>query len=69
MDGIRDRKITALVRERSALSKGIEVQMVTETGSWKDEIVKYLEDGTLPIDPIAAKRVKFRATRFTLLAD
>ncbi|KAL2238147.1 UNVERIFIED_CONTAM: Retrovirus-related Pol polyprotein from transposon [Sesamum indicum] len=45
-----------------------EVQVVSETGSWKDEIVKYLEDGTLPVDPIAAKRVKFLATRFTLLA-
>ncbi|KAL2246102.1 UNVERIFIED_CONTAM: Retrovirus-related Pol polyprotein from transposon [Sesamum indicum] len=67
MDGIRDRKITALVRERSILSNKAEVQVVSETGSWKNEIVKYLEDGTLPSDPIAAKRVKFRATRFTLL--
>ncbi|KAL2248155.1 UNVERIFIED_CONTAM: hypothetical protein Sindi_2667800 [Sesamum indicum] len=39
MDGIQDRKITALVREQSALPKGTAVQ-----------------------------RVKFRATRFTLLA-
>ncbi|KAL2248370.1 UNVERIFIED_CONTAM: hypothetical protein Sindi_2689300 [Sesamum indicum] len=68
MDGIRDRKITALVRERSALSNRMEVQVVSKTGAWKDEIVKYLEDDTLPVDPIAAKRVKFRATRFTLLA-
>ncbi|KAL2226151.1 UNVERIFIED_CONTAM: Retrovirus-related Pol polyprotein from transposon [Sesamum indicum] len=68
MDGTRDRKITALVREQSALTNRAEVQVVSEVGSWKDEIVKYLEDGTLPSDPIAAKRVKFRATRFTLLA-
>ncbi|KAL2248677.1 UNVERIFIED_CONTAM: Ribonuclease HI [Sesamum indicum] len=68
MDGIRDRKITALIREQSALTNRAEVQVVSEVGSWKDEIVKYLEDGTLPSDPIAAKRVKFRATRFTLLA-
>ncbi|KAL2225468.1 UNVERIFIED_CONTAM: Ribonuclease HI [Sesamum indicum] len=63
MDGIRDRKITALIRERSALSNRAEVQVVSETGSWKDEIVKYLDDGILPDDPIVAKRVKFRATR------
>ncbi|XP_011078668.1 uncharacterized protein LOC105162366 [Sesamum indicum] len=31
------------------------------------EIVKYLEDGTLPDDPVKAKRVRFRAARFTLL--
>ncbi|KAL2252589.1 UNVERIFIED_CONTAM: hypothetical protein Sindi_0053600 [Sesamum indicum] len=53
---------------RSAVSNKVEVQVVSDTGSWKDEIVKYLEDDTLPVDPIAAKRVKFRATRFTLLA-
>ncbi|KAL2237799.1 UNVERIFIED_CONTAM: Ribonuclease HI [Sesamum indicum] len=68
MNGIRDRKITALVRERLVLSNRAEVQVVSEIGSWKDEIVKYLEDGTLLSDPIAAKRVKFRATRFTMLA-
>ncbi|KAL2228584.1 UNVERIFIED_CONTAM: hypothetical protein Sindi_1838100 [Sesamum indicum] len=68
MDRIRDCKITALVRERSSLAKKAEVQMVAEAKSWKDEIVKYLEDGTLPADPIAAKRVKFRATRFTMVS-
>ncbi|XP_020553064.1 uncharacterized protein LOC110012711 [Sesamum indicum] len=68
MDEIRGRKITALVRERSTLWKGTEVQVVAETGSWKNEIVKCLGDGTLPSNPIAAKRVKFRATQFTLLA-
>ncbi|KAL2226356.1 UNVERIFIED_CONTAM: hypothetical protein Sindi_1994300 [Sesamum indicum] len=69
MDGIRDRKITALVRERSTLSNKAEVQMVSEAKSWKDKIVKYLEDGTLLADPIVARRVKFRATRFTMLSE
>ncbi|KAL2226625.1 UNVERIFIED_CONTAM: hypothetical protein Sindi_2021200 [Sesamum indicum] len=58
IDEIRDCKIIALVRERSILANRAEVQMVAEAESWKDEIVKYLEDGTLPADPIAAKRVK-----------
>ncbi|KAL2230800.1 UNVERIFIED_CONTAM: Retrovirus-related Pol polyprotein from transposon 17.6 [Sesamum indicum] len=62
MDGIRDRKITAMVREWSILANRIEVQAIAEAESWKDEIIKYLEDGILPADPIAAKRVKFRAT-------
>ncbi|XP_011102009.1 uncharacterized protein LOC105180039 [Sesamum indicum] len=67
MDGIRDRRITALVRERSALASRMEVQVVSEAGSWKDEIIKYLENNILPTDPVAVKRVKFRATRFTML--
>ncbi|KAL2226893.1 UNVERIFIED_CONTAM: Retrovirus-related Pol polyprotein from transposon [Sesamum indicum] len=68
MDGIGDRKITALVRGRPSIAGGPEVQTVAEPKSWKDEIAKYLKDGTLPADPIAAKRVKFRATRFTMLS-
>ncbi|KAL2238323.1 UNVERIFIED_CONTAM: Retrovirus-related Pol polyprotein from transposon [Sesamum indicum] len=68
MDGIGDRKITALVRARPSIADGKEVQMVAEPESWKDEIAKYLKDGTLPLDPIAAKRIKFRATRFTMLS-
>ncbi|KAL2252683.1 UNVERIFIED_CONTAM: Retrovirus-related Pol polyprotein from transposon opus [Sesamum indicum] len=68
MDGIGDRKITALVRARPSIAGGKEVQTVAEPESWKDEIAKYLKDGTLPLDPIAAKRVKFRATRFTMLS-
>ncbi|XP_011101733.1 uncharacterized protein LOC105179797 [Sesamum indicum] len=68
MDGIRDRRITALVRERSALASRMEVQVVSEAESWKDEIIKYLENNILPTDPVAAKRVKFRATRFTMLS-
>ncbi|KAL2251632.1 UNVERIFIED_CONTAM: Retrovirus-related Pol polyprotein from transposon [Sesamum indicum] len=68
IDGIGDRKITALVRGRPCIASGAEVQTVAEPKSWKDEIVEYLEDGTLPADPIAAKRVKFRATRFTMLS-
>ncbi|KAL2241008.1 UNVERIFIED_CONTAM: hypothetical protein Sindi_0742000 [Sesamum indicum] len=59
MDGIRDRKITALVREQSALASRTEVQVVSEAGSWMSEIVRYLEDGTLPSNPVAAKRVRF----------
>ncbi|XP_011102166.1 uncharacterized protein LOC105180202 [Sesamum indicum] len=68
MEGIGDRKITALVRGRPCIASRADVQMVAKPKSWKDEIVKYLEDGALPADPIAAKRVKFRATRFTMLS-
>ncbi|XP_011102168.1 uncharacterized protein LOC105180203 [Sesamum indicum] len=68
MDGIRDCRITVLVRERSALASRMEVQVISEVGSWKDEIIKYLVNNILPTDPVAAKRVKFRATRFTMFS-
>ncbi|KAL2226659.1 UNVERIFIED_CONTAM: Retrovirus-related Pol polyprotein from transposon gypsy [Sesamum indicum] len=67
MDGIRDRKITALVRERSYLASRMEVQAVSEPGSWKDEIVSYLENDVLPTDPIAAKRLYKRTVDGPLL--
>ncbi|KAL2232807.1 UNVERIFIED_CONTAM: Ribonuclease HI [Sesamum indicum] len=67
MSGIKDRKITALVRERSAISNKGEVQVVSEAGSWKEEIIKYLEDGTLPYDPVAAKRLYKRTVDGPLL--
>ncbi|XP_011100846.1 uncharacterized protein LOC105178958 [Sesamum indicum] len=68
MTGIKNQKITTLVREQSVIIEKIEVQAVFEVESWKDEIDKYLEDGTLPNDPFKAKRVRFRVARFTLLS-
>ncbi|KAL0453793.1 UNVERIFIED_CONTAM: hypothetical protein Slati_1357400 [Sesamum latifolium] len=46
-----------------------EVQMVQEDRSWKIEIVRYLKDAILPDDPVAAKRIKFKATRFTVIGN
>ncbi|KAL2235897.1 UNVERIFIED_CONTAM: Retrovirus-related Pol polyprotein from transposon opus [Sesamum indicum] len=68
MSGIKDRKITALGRKETAIAEKMVVQTVSEVVSWKDEIVKYLEDGSLPDDLIKAKRVRFRVTRFTILS-
>ncbi|KAL2226671.1 UNVERIFIED_CONTAM: Retrovirus-related Pol polyprotein from transposon opus [Sesamum indicum] len=68
MSGIRDHKVTALVREQSTISGKAEVQTISGVEFWKDKIVKYLENDTLPEDPIKAKRVRFRASRFTLIS-
>ncbi|KAL0427343.1 UNVERIFIED_CONTAM: hypothetical protein Slati_2909100 [Sesamum latifolium] len=38
-----------------------------EDKSWKSEIEEYLLRGTEPDDPIIAKRLKFRANRFTMM--
>lgn len=37
--------------------------------SWTTPITSYLKDGCLPLDPNEARKIKKRATRFTLLND
>ncbi|XP_011093256.1 uncharacterized protein LOC105173267 [Sesamum indicum] len=69
MSGIKDRRVTVMTRETVAIKEISEVQLVDEAKSWKEEIVRYLRDGVLPEDPIFAKWMKFKATRFTLVAD
>ncbi|KAL2226525.1 UNVERIFIED_CONTAM: hypothetical protein Sindi_2011200 [Sesamum indicum] len=61
------KEVHKLTEKIASLSR-MEVQVVSEAGSWKDEIIKYMENNILPTDPVAAKRVKFRATRFTMLS-
>ncbi|KAL2226685.1 UNVERIFIED_CONTAM: hypothetical protein Sindi_2027200 [Sesamum indicum] len=56
MSGIKDRKVTALVRDRSVIAEKLEIQAVVEVDSWKDEIIQYLEKDALPEDLIKAKR-------------
>ncbi|XP_011083335.1 uncharacterized protein LOC105165873 [Sesamum indicum] len=69
LSGIRDRKITVMIKETSAITESVEVNAVNEKPSWKDEIVRYLKEGSLPDDPIGARRLKARATRFTLVDE
>ncbi|KAL2235347.1 UNVERIFIED_CONTAM: Retrovirus-related Pol polyprotein from transposon, partial [Sesamum indicum] len=66
MPGIKDHKITMIVREKAVMTEGLKVEVVSESKSWKDEIIKYREEGILPDDPIRARRLKFQATRFTI---
>ncbi|KAL2231127.1 UNVERIFIED_CONTAM: hypothetical protein Sindi_1707100 [Sesamum indicum] len=44
-----------------------ELQVVSEAGSWKEEIIKYLEDDTLPSNLVAAERLYKRTTDGPLL--
>ncbi|XP_011071449.1 uncharacterized protein LOC105156892 [Sesamum indicum] len=61
LSGVRDRKVTVMIQDRSVITKEIEVNAVDETPSWKDEIIQYLRDGVLPDDPIHARRLKMNA--------
>ncbi|KAL2246834.1 UNVERIFIED_CONTAM: Retrovirus-related Pol polyprotein from transposon [Sesamum indicum] len=65
--GIKDRKITVIVKERSAISEGIETNMVTSRCLWIEDIAAYLREGILPIDAGHARRIKFKAPRFALV--
>ncbi|KAL0332964.1 UNVERIFIED_CONTAM: hypothetical protein Scaly_2197900 [Sesamum calycinum] len=65
--GVKEKKITVMIRDRSSIEEGEIIQCVEEERSWKSEIEEYLVRGTKSKDPIAARRLKFRANRFTIL--
>ncbi|KAL2253185.1 UNVERIFIED_CONTAM: Gag-Pol polyprotein [Sesamum indicum] len=65
--GIKDRKITVLIKEQSAISEGAETNMVTSKCPWIEDITAYLKEGVLPADLGHAQRIKFKAPRFTLV--
>ncbi|VFQ68922.1 unnamed protein product [Cuscuta campestris] len=63
--------IKAMTQEEELLEPSIspgQVLIITlkEESDWIDEITMYILDGSLPIDPIAAKVVKRRAPSYTL---
>ncbi|KAL0453506.1 UNVERIFIED_CONTAM: hypothetical protein Slati_1328700 [Sesamum latifolium] len=67
--GVKSRNVTIMVKERSAIEELSKVQVVQEDRSWKAELIRYLRESILQEDPIAAKRIKFKATRFTMIGD
>uniref|UniRef100_A0A2N9EFP7 Uncharacterized protein n=1 Tax=Fagus sylvatica TaxID=28930 RepID=A0A2N9EFP7_FAGSY len=44
-----------------------EISPINVSNSWMTPIVNYLEDKTLPSDPVEARKLKARSTRFTLI--
>ncbi|KAL0374129.1 UNVERIFIED_CONTAM: Retrovirus-related Pol polyprotein from transposon gypsy [Sesamum radiatum] len=67
--GVRNRKVTIVIKERSAIEEGKEVQIIEQPEPWREELIKYLRDASLPDDPIRAKQVKFKSARFTIIGD
>ncbi|KAL2246197.1 UNVERIFIED_CONTAM: Retrovirus-related Pol polyprotein from transposon [Sesamum indicum] len=65
--GIKDRRITIMIKERSAISKSSETNTVSTRCPWIEEITTYLLEGTLPNDLAHARRIKVKAPRFTLI--
>ncbi|KAL0319764.1 UNVERIFIED_CONTAM: hypothetical protein Sradi_5237900 [Sesamum radiatum] len=65
--GVKKRKIAVVVKDRASIEEVEVVQCVVEEKSWKNEIEEYLLQGTEPDDTIAAKRLKFKANKFTMI--
>ncbi|KAL2246136.1 UNVERIFIED_CONTAM: hypothetical protein Sindi_2881800 [Sesamum indicum] len=68
VEGIKERKITVMVKSQPIIDDA-EIHVVETADSWKMPFVRYLKYGELPSDAIAAKRLKFKANRFTLVGD
>ncbi|KAL2232755.1 UNVERIFIED_CONTAM: Retrovirus-related Pol polyprotein from transposon [Sesamum indicum] len=68
IEGVKERKITVMVKSQPVIEKA-EVHLVEAAESWKTPFVRYLKHGELPNDTIAAKRLQFKANRFTLIGD
>ncbi|KAL0361046.1 UNVERIFIED_CONTAM: hypothetical protein Sradi_3789100 [Sesamum radiatum] len=65
--GIKDRRITMMIKEKVMIDEIIEIETIGNQESWMDEITRFLRDGVEPTDPMVAKRIKFKANRFTLV--
>ncbi|KAL2245958.1 UNVERIFIED_CONTAM: Gag-Pol polyprotein [Sesamum indicum] len=68
VEGINERKITVMVKSQPVIDEA-EVHAVEMTDSWKTPFVRYLKHGELPSGAIAAKRLQFKANRFTMIGD
>lgn len=48
---------------------GMQTFSVQQPSTWMDPIISYIKDDQLPSDLFEAKKVRVRATRFTVLND
>ncbi|KAL2232086.1 UNVERIFIED_CONTAM: Ribonuclease HI [Sesamum indicum] len=68
IEGVKERKITVMVKTRPTIEEA-EIHLVEAEESWKTPFIRYLKYGELPKDSIAAKRLQFKANRFTMIGD
>ncbi|KAL0428187.1 UNVERIFIED_CONTAM: hypothetical protein Slati_2993500 [Sesamum latifolium] len=67
--GSRDKRVKCVHGFPTGSYAEKEVQVIENSDSWKGDFMNYLRDGTLPSDPIKAKRIKFKGTRFTVVGN
>ncbi|KAL2228554.1 UNVERIFIED_CONTAM: hypothetical protein Sindi_1835100 [Sesamum indicum] len=68
VEGVKERKIVVMIKEVLVIDEKA-VHIVEEANSCKIPFVQYLKHGNLPSDPIAARRLRFKANRFTMLGE
>ncbi|KAL0434818.1 UNVERIFIED_CONTAM: hypothetical protein Sradi_0189700 [Sesamum radiatum] len=67
--GVKERKITLIIKEHPIIEEMEEIQTIESSSSWKGDFMNYLRDETLRDDPVKAKRIKFKAARFTIIGN
>ncbi|KAL2246904.1 UNVERIFIED_CONTAM: hypothetical protein Sindi_2542700 [Sesamum indicum] len=68
MTAIRSRRITFLSSQRAVIQEQEEIMCVDPTPpSWKEEIVRFLTDGTILEDQKEANALKGKASRFIMI--
>ncbi|KAL2251292.1 UNVERIFIED_CONTAM: Retrovirus-related Pol polyprotein from transposon gypsy [Sesamum indicum] len=68
VEGIKKRKITVMVKSIPTIDEKT-IHVMEAANSWKTHYIRYLKGGELPRDQIAARRLQFKANRFTMLGD
>ncbi|KAL0433406.1 UNVERIFIED_CONTAM: hypothetical protein Slati_2674900 [Sesamum latifolium] len=63
VSGVKEMKVVITVRDTPTIEE-VAINVVEGEESWKTQFIRYLKNGTLPSDPIVAKRVHFKANRF-----
>ncbi|KAL0355818.1 UNVERIFIED_CONTAM: hypothetical protein Sradi_4028700 [Sesamum radiatum] len=67
--GVKERKIALIIKEHPVIEEREELQAIENNRLWKVEFMNYLKEGILPDNPIKARRLKFKATRFTIIGN
>ncbi|KAL0414905.1 UNVERIFIED_CONTAM: Retrovirus-related Pol polyprotein from transposon opus [Sesamum radiatum] len=65
--GVKERKTTLLVKEHPLIEEREEIRTIESNCLWMRDLANYLREGIFPDDPISAKRIKFKAARFTMV--
>ncbi|KAL0431954.1 UNVERIFIED_CONTAM: Ribonuclease HI [Sesamum radiatum] len=67
--GVKERKITLVVKEHPVIEERGEILTIENNSSWMGDLTNYLKDGTLPDNPMKTKRIKFKAARFMMVGS
>ncbi|KAL0312889.1 UNVERIFIED_CONTAM: Ribonuclease HI [Sesamum radiatum] len=68
MAAVSNRRITILSSDRAAVEQHVEILCTNPPPtSWKEDIIRFLTDGTTSKNPIEARAMKVKAARFVMI--